>query len=149
MLAKGTEYAIRALVYVRLRNREKKRPGVEEIAREIEAPVAYSAKILQTLTKHHLLDSAKGRGGGFFFSAGQDGLTLYDVIHVMQGDHSFHKCGYGLTDCSDLNPCPMHDRYKSVRDGFYEIARTETIQSMAGRILDGSAVLNRINRWQT
>jgi len=56
LLAKGTEYAIRALVYVRLPNREKKRPGVQEIAREIEAPVAYSAKILQTLTKHHYVE---------------------------------------------------------------------------------------------
>ena len=52
MLAKGTEYALRALVYIQLQNWEQKRPGVEEIAIEIEAPVAYSAKILQNLTKH-------------------------------------------------------------------------------------------------
>jgi len=143
VLAKGTEYAIRALVFVQLRNWEQKRPGVEEIARGIVAPEAYSAKILQTLTRHHLLDSMKGRGGGFFFNERQSGLTLYEVIHVMEGDHSFHRCGYGLTDCSDSNPCPLHDRYKTVRDGFYEIAKTETIQSMAGKILDGNAVLNR------
>ena len=85
MLSKSTEYAIRALVFIQLKNNADIRPGVGEIAREIEAPVAYSAKILQTLTKKGLLDSMKGRGGGFFFRDNQSDLTLYDVIHVMEG----------------------------------------------------------------
>ena len=55
MLTKSTEYAIRALVFIQLKNSEDIRPGVAEIAQEIEAPVAYSAKILQTLTKKGLL----------------------------------------------------------------------------------------------
>lgn len=143
MLTKGTEYAIRALVYVQLKNWEQKRPGVEEIAKEIEAPVAYSAKILQTLTKHKLLDSMKGRGGGFFFNGNQSDLTLYDVIHVMEGDACFHKCGFGLKNCNNSNPCPLHDQYKVVRDGFYNIVKTETINSLAERIRDGNAVMNR------
>ncbi len=144
MLAKGTEYAIRALVYVQLKNWEQKRPGVEEIAIEIEAPVAYSAKILQNLTKHKLLDSMKGRGGGFFFPNNQSKLSLYDVIHVMEGDESFHKCGFGLKNCNDENPCPLHDHYKTVRDGFYHIVKTESIDFLARKINRGEAVLNRL-----
>lgn len=142
MLAKGTEYAIRALVYVQLKNWEEKRPGVGEIAKEIEAPEAFSAKILQTLARHKLLESMKGRGGGFFFSNNQSQITLYDVIHVMEGDAFFHKCGFGLKNCSEENPCPLHYQYKEVRNRFYEIARTETIKSLAERIRNGSAVLN-------
>ena len=101
MLAKSTEYAIRALVYIQLKNRQQKRPGVGEIAREIDAPEAYSAKILQTLAKHKLLDSMKGRGGGFFFNEGQTNLMLYDVIHIMEGDACFHKWGFGLKECNN------------------------------------------------
>jgi len=144
MLSKSTEYAIRALVYVQLKNWEQKRPGVGEIAKEIEAPEAYSAKILQTLTKHNLMDSMKGRGGGFFFSDNQSNLTLYDVIHVMEGDGCFHKCWFGLKNCNNEIPCPLHEKYKVVRDKFYEIVRTETIQSLAKSILEGDAVLNRV-----
>jgi Rrf2 family protein len=135
MLTKSTEYAIRALVYVQLQNWLKKRPGVEEIAREIEAPEAFSGKILQTLTKHKLLDSMKGRGGGFFFDENESHLTLYDVIH---------KCGFGLKNCNNENPCPLHDRYIEVRDGFYNIVKSETINSLAKKILEGNAVLNRM-----
>lgn len=144
MLSKSTEYAIRALVFVQLRNWEQKRPGVGEIAKEIEAPEAYTAKILQTLTKNKLMDSMKGRGGGFFFNDNQSNLTLYDVIHVVEGDGCFHKCGFGLKQCNNDNPCPLHEKYKVVRDGFFEIVKTETIKSLSEKILHGDAVLNRL-----
>ena len=144
MLSKSTEYAIRALVFVQLRNWEQKRPGVNEIAKEIEAPEAYTAKILQTLTKNKLLDSMKGRGGGFFFYGNQSNLTLYDVVHVVEGDACFHKCGFGLKQCNHDNPCPLHEKYKVVRDGFFEIVKTETIKSLSEKILHGDAALNSI-----
>lgn len=144
MLSKSTEYAIRALVYVQLKNWLQKRPGVLEIANEIEAPTAYTAKILQILTKHKLLDSMKGRGGGFFFNNEQKALRLYDVIHVMEGDACFYKCGFGLKQCNNDNPCPLHEKYKVIRDGFYEIVITETIETLSEKIRSGKAVLNRL-----
>jgi len=144
MLSKSTEYAIRALVFVQLRNWEQKRPGVGEIAKEIEAPEAYTAKILQILTKNKLVDSAKGRGGGFFFDENQSNLSLYDVMHVIEGDACLHKCGFGLKQCNEKNPCPLHEKYKIVRDGFFEIVKTETIKSLSEKINQGAAVLNRI-----
>ena len=142
MLTKTTEYAIRALVYIQLQNWEDKRPGIIEIAREIEAPEAFSAKVLQTLTRHKLLSSMKGRGGGFFFNKDHPDLTLYQVIHVMEGDQVFTGCSFGLKNCNEHNPCPLHDRYIKVRQVMYNIAVTETIQSLSQKIADGNAVLN-------
>lgn len=144
MLSKSTEYAIRALVYVQLQNWEQKRPGVGEIAQEIDAPLAYTAKILQTLTRNKLMGSMKGRGGGFFFNNNSSNLTLYDVIHIVEGDHCFLKCGFGLKQCNNENPCPLHDKYTIVRDGFLDIVNTETIKSLSEKILHGDAVLSRI-----
>jgi Rrf2 family protein len=143
MVSKSSEYAIRALVFVQLRNWEQKRPGVDEIAKEIEAPEAYTAKILQTLTKNKLMDSMKGRGGGFFFNDNQSNLSLYDVIHVVEGDACFHKCGFGLKQCNSDNPCPLHEKFIVVRDGFLDIVKTESIKSLSEKILHGDAVLNR------
>ncbi|MFC2090774.1 RrF2 family transcriptional regulator [Bacteroidota bacterium] len=141
MLSKSTEYAIRALVFIQLCNWNERRPGVGEIAKEIEAPEAYTAKILQTLTKSKLLNSMKGRGGGFFYEENQSSLTLYDVIHAVEGDACFHKCGFGLKQCHDNNPCPFHEKYKVLRDGFFKIVKTETIKSFSEKILHGDAVL--------
>lgn len=143
MLSRSTEYAIRALVFIQLQNWDSKRPGVAEIAQKIESPGAYTAKILQTLAKHKLINSIKGRGGGFFFDESEH-LTLYEVIHVMEGDACFYKCGFGLKSCNNDNPCPLHDQYKIIRDGFFEIVKTETIQSLSRKIAEGTAVLNYV-----
>ena len=143
MLTKSSKYAIRALVYIQLQNWNDQRPGAGEIAREIKAPDAFLAKILQSLTKHKLLGSMKGRGGGFFFSENESSLTLYDVIHVMEGDACFNKCGFGFRNCDKENPCPLHDKYIVVREQYYEIAKSETIQSLARKVIEGDAVLNQ------
>lgn len=143
MLTKSTEYAIRALVYVQLQNWKEMRPGVPEIALEIEAPTAFTAKILHVLTSRAILGSMKGRGGGFFFTDNQSDLSLYQVIMVMEGDRLFTKCGFGLKNCSDNNPCPLHDRYVVLRADLLKMAHSETIASLAKKISSGQAVLNR------
>jgi Rrf2 family protein len=142
MITKSSKYAIRALVYIQLQNWQNKRPGVPEIAREIEAPEAYCAKILHTLTTHSLLESMKGRGGGFFFFENQSNLTLYKVILVMEGDSAFNKCGFGLKNCSDAQPCPLHKEYSTLREGLLSLTRSETIESLSTKILNKEAVLN-------
>lgn len=143
MLSRATEYAIRALVYIQLQNWKGKRPGVPGIAGEIEAPAAFTAKILHAMTRQGMLRSMKGRGGGFFFENNLSELTLYKVILVMEGDGLFTRCGFGLKNCSDQNPCPLHDAFIPVRDGLLELARSETIRSLAEKVRDGHAVLNR------
>jgi len=143
MLSKSTEYAIRALIFIQLQNWREKRPGVVEIATEIEAPTAFSAKILHTLTTHRLLNSMKGRGGGFFFTNNNSELTIYEVIMIMEGDMLFTDCGIGLKNCSDKNPCPLHEQYYQIRDQLLIMAKSNTISLMAEKIRNGEAVINR------
>ena len=143
MLTRSTEYAIRALVYVQLQNWKELRPGVAEISREIEAPAAFTAKILHTLTSRNILESMKGRGGGFFFPDNQSEVSLYQIIIVMEGDKLFTKCGFGLKHCNDANPCPLHDQYISLRSELLKMAQSETVDSLAQKIHQGQAVLSR------
>jgi Rrf2 family protein len=143
MLGKSTKYAIRALVFIQLRNQSHRRPGVLEIAREIGSPPAYTAKIMQCLTRNKLVDSMKGRGGGLFFGNTKQ-LSIYDVVQVMEGDRCFHSCGFGLMSCDTSNPCPLHDKYTVIRDGFYNLVKTETIQSLSEKISDGNAVIKSL-----
>jgi Rrf2 family protein len=148
MLTKSAEYALRALVFVQLQNWKELHPGVPEIAREIEAPTAFTAKILHILTSRSILGSMKGRGGGFFFDDNQSNLSLYQVIMVMEGDKLFTKCGFGLKNCNDENPCPLHEKHVILRKGLLEMAQTETIGSLAKKIQEGNAVLNRAMPFQ-
>jgi Rrf2 family protein len=143
MIGKASEYAIRSLVYIFLQNQVGKRPGYKEIAEKISSPVPFTAKILQSLARAELVSSMKGRGGGFFFDDSADPLSLYKIIRVMEGEKFFIKCGFGLKRCDAENPCPLHDEYSLVRDGFFKLVTNQTIQSLASRINERQAVLIR------
>jgi Rrf2 family protein len=115
-----------------------------DIAQSVEAPQAFTAKILQTLSKHNLIQSMKGRGGGFFFNESQQQISLFDVINVMEGDNLFTQCGFGLKTCDDDHPCPLHEEYKKLIDGFYQILSTQTIEEVAEKVRTGRATISRL-----
>ncbi len=96
------------------------------------------------LAKHGLLESLKGRGGGFFFEDNQSDLSLRDVIQVMEGDTCFNKCGIGLKNCDSVYPCPLHDQYEKIRDSFHQLALSEMIHPLSMKVIKGNAVINRL-----
>lgn len=134
MFNKETEYALRGLIYVKLQNLKKRRPGITEIAKEIDAPPFFTAKILQRLVRFGLLESVKGKGGGFFFDENKPDLTLMRLITTTEGDRSFYACGIGLKQCSDKDPCPLHEKYAPIRDAINKLVSEETIGSLADKV---------------
>ena len=131
MFNKETEYALRALVYIQQQNSNGRRPGIVEIAKEIEAPQFYVGKILQRLVRQGFLNSLKGKGGGFFFDSSKPDLPLKDLVIATEGDKAFTGCGFGLKKCNGEKPCPMHHQYAPIRESINTLLSTETIQSFA------------------
>jgi Rrf2 family protein len=143
---KETEYALRALVYIQLQNNNKRRPGIAEIAAEIETPPSFTAKILQRMVKQGFIESVKGIGGGFFFNELKETLTLKRVIVSIEGDSLFSGCGFGLKHCDENNPCPLHHDYAPIRDAMNKLVKEESIQSMAKKYSENkNTTLSRLN----
>jgi len=134
MFNKETEYALRGLVYIKQQNIKGRRPGTAEVAKEIDAPPFYTAKILQRLVRTGFLESLKGKGGGFYFDPSKPDIPLINLISSIEGDSSFSGCGFGLRECSDSNPCPLHEKYAPVRDAIYKMFSEETVQSLARKV---------------
>ncbi|MEA1875228.1 MAG: Rrf2 family transcriptional regulator [Bacteroidota bacterium] len=142
MLSKTSEYGIRALIFIQSENQAGKRPKVPEIAKGIGSPAHYTAKVLQTLAKHKLVSSAKGRGGGFYFQKEADPTSLYDVIKLLEGESYFNRCGFGLDNCSDEHPCPMHDDYHPIREKYIQTVSRLTIHDLALKVGQNKAYLH-------
>lgn len=134
MFNKETEYALRSLVYIKLQNLRERRPGIAEVAREIDAPPFYVAKILQRLVRTGFINSVKGKGGGFFFDKNKPDLPLSILISSTGSDRAFTGCGFGLRHCDENNPCPLHERYAPIRDSINRLVSEETIQSLAEKV---------------
>jgi Rrf2 family protein len=134
MFNKETEYALRGLVYIQLQNLKGRRPGTAEVAKEIEAPPFFTAKILQRLVRTGFLESLKGKGGGFFFDPEKSDLPVVQLVSAIEGDSSFSGCVFGLKHCDKDNPCPLHQKYVPIRESINKLLSDETVQSLAEKL---------------
>ena len=142
MFSKACEYGIRASVYIYLETaRKQSRLSISDIAKEIDSPEPFTAKILQKLSRQDIISSIKGPGGGFYTSPKQEKITLLQIVQALDGPNLLTKCGLGLKSCSELHPCPLHDQYKVVRNGLEKILRENTVASLSTDLKSGMAHL--------
>ncbi len=121
MFSKTCEYAIRAMIFIAQKTKEGRRVGIKEIAKGIDSPEHFIAKILQELSRKGLLQSAKGPNGGFYLDNDSLDQPLADIVRAVDGDKIFQGCGLGLKQCSETHPCPIHHDFKKIRKGLLEM----------------------------
>jgi Rrf2 family protein len=141
MFSKACKYAIRSLIYLASRSGEPEKTGLREIAAEIDSPVAFTAKIMQILSKQNLVNSAKGPHGGFFIDTHAPEIKLIEVVKAIDGTQSIYGCGLGLNSCSESQPCPIHHEFSTIRDGLANLLNEQTIQQLARELKEGKSVL--------
>jgi len=137
MFSKTCEYGIRATIYICANGLQENKIGIPDISKNIEAPSHFTAKILQILVHSDILSSQKGINGGFYMNSQQRQHHLIDVVRALDGDVLFSGCGLGLKKCSDDEPCPLHDKFKSVRNNLKKMMETTTINEMARMLKKG------------
>lgn len=145
MISKACQYGIRATVFVACRAGKDKKVQVKEIAREVDAPEAFTAKILQTLNKHQVLTSLKGPFGGFYLEDWQLEQPVLSIVQAIDGMSVFRACGLGLQHCSELHPCPMHDKFKTARETLRSVFQDTTIGQLAAQMQQGTSFLNNFH----
>lgn len=141
MFSQATKYATKAVIYIWTQSLEDKKVGAKEIGRKIDAPEAFTAKILQTLVKAKLIGSVKGPNGGFFTNESHAKITLIDVVKAIDGDHLFSGCGLGLPKCSEKNPCPLHFEIVKVRQRIDVMLTSKSIKLLAVEVIKGETQL--------
>lgn len=144
MISKSCKYAIRASVYIASKAGQEIKLGVKEIAAQIEAPEAFTAKILQILNKHQIVTSLKGPYGGFFCQPYQLQQSVLKIVHAVDGPAVFRECVMGLNQCSDDHPCPMHHRYAKTRDQILQSFQETTLGALARDYVSGSTYLKNL-----
>jgi len=142
MFSKACEYAIKAIVFIAKGSLDGRRSNLKEIAKGIESPEAFTAKILQLLVKNQFIYSQKGAHGGFEMEQAKiKSLGLMAVVLAVDGDNLTNRCVLGLKQCSGINPCPFHEKYSPVRMNLIHILETTTIYDLAVGLISGRTSL--------
>src|SRR5262249_57708303 len=92
--------------------------GAASIARAIGAPQNYLGKLLKALAEEGLVESQKGLGGGFRLARDPRTISLLDVVEPIEHVTRWSGCILGRPECSEADPCAIHDRWKSGRDAY-------------------------------
>ncbi len=144
MFSKTCEYAIRATIYVAVKSLEDKRVSLKDIAKKIDSPVAFTAKILQQLAKHDILKSVMGPTGGFEIEKEKiDKIKLSQIVDAMDGNAIYKGCGLGLKACNAAKPCPVHDKFAKIRDDLKDMLESTSLYELATGLEVGLTFLKR------
>lgn len=132
MFTKTTEYALRATILIARESSETNKVGIDFIAASIGSPRSFTAKILQKLSKDNaVVTSVKGPNGGFYIDEKARASPIAKVLEAMGELDVIYKCVLGLPQCSDDNPCPMHEKYRTIKPRLIALFNEKTIGDLA------------------
>lgn len=144
MFSKACEYGIRATVYIAKQSLESKRVSLVDIARQIDSPEAFTAKILQQLVRNSIISSIKGPNGGFEIEKSKlPKIKLSQIVYAIDGDSIYRGCGLGLAECSEEAPCPVHDKFKKIRNELRAMLENTSLNELALGLKKGLTFLKR------
>ncbi len=103
LITRNTDYAVRALCCIT--EQEKNIVSTDQMVKSLQMPRPFLRKILQILNKKRLLNSYKGKGGGFALALPPEKISLLDVMEIFQGPTRLNECKFKKTDCSLISSC--------------------------------------------
>lgn len=144
MFSKACEYGIKATIYIAVKSQQNIKANLNDISKEIDSPVAFTSKILQKLTKSKILISTKGSTGGFEIKNNKMAtIMLSQIVVAIDGDDVYKGCGLGFNNCNENKPCPVHHKYKQIRNDLRQMLETTSLLDLSKDINCGITFLKR------
>lgn len=114
LYSKGCEYTLRALVSG---VRRGKGAGfrVEDACRDAGVPESFTRKGFQRLVHSEVLRTVRGPGGGYHLNVDSKGISVLQMVKILDGKDTFDHCVMGLSHCADQAPCPIHPVWKRMK----------------------------------
>jgi Rrf2 family protein len=133
MLSKKAQYAIKALSY--LSERYEQGPVlIGEIAEKQRIPLKFLERILLDLNKAGVLNSKKGKGGGYFLAGPPESVSLARVIRIVDGPIALLPCVslnfYQKCDDCDEQSCRLNVVFADVRDAMLSVLENRTLRDI-------------------
>lgn len=92
LITRNTDYTVRALCYIA--DLKEETISVNQMVKSLKMPQPFLRKILQILNKEGLLNSYKGKGGGFALALPPEKIFLMDLMKIFQGPIKLNECKF-------------------------------------------------------
>ncbi len=134
MLSKKAQYAFRALTHL-VEKYEQGPVLISEISKKKKVPLKFLENILLELKKAGILESKKGKGGGYYLKKDPAKVHMANIIRIVDGPIALLPCVslYFYERCKNCDEkfCALHDIMINVRDATLNILEHQTLQDLA------------------
>lgn len=137
MLSKKAKYAIKAVLV--LAESETDEPvRIADLARQERIPVKFLEAILLSLRNAGVLQSRRGKGGGYQLARDPRKITLGQIVRMFDGPLAPVPCAsvtayVPCADCPDEARCGVRLAMKQVRDATARVLDHTSIATLSRR----------------
>jgi Rrf2 family protein len=135
-LSQTSEYALRATAWLASLSSREPVPA-RDLAKHSGVPSHYLSKILRRLVLAGILESQKGKAGGFTLARPPHAITFKDVLLAVDAFPLSERCAFGWGACNSASPCPLHGPWTAISQEFRDWAARTTFADLGD--LSGNA----------
>lgn len=124
------QYALRAVYELALRQEEAPFK-IGAIADSQGIPVRFLENILNSLKGAGIVDSARGKDGGYFLTRDADKITVGEIIRFVQGPFDPVECiSHEERACNIFEDCVFRPLWERAREALETVYDSTTIQDL-------------------
>ncbi len=121
-------YALRAMGY--LADHKHQEPILTQvISEQTGIPKNFLSKILHRLVQGGLIQSVRGRRGGFVLARPGSEITLKEVLGLFMRLEDFQRCFLGFDTCD--GSCGLHHKWQHIARQFEKMLQETTVHEIA------------------
>ena len=137
MLSKKTKYALNALVYI-ARHPDRQPIPSRVISEEQNIPLKFLEAILVELKNARILNSKKGKYGGYSLNHPPEGINMADITRLFDGSIALVPCVTTrfyerCEECIDEKTCGIRQVFMEIRHETLEKMKNATLANILER----------------
>ncbi len=137
MLSRKTKYALNALIHL-ARKLDQGPILISQISEEEQIPKKFLEAILLDLRKAGILNSKKGKGGGYYLIKNPEEVDLATIVRLFDGAIALLPCvseNYyePCEECKDESFCGLRSVMQEVRDATVQMLQDTTLADILRR----------------
>ena len=102
--------------------------SVKAIAEAEGLPYELLRKVFQRMTKAGIVESIRGKQGGFRLAMTPEDITMYRVLEAVQGKVVVNRCVSDKECCPNQKVCQLHGGIRTLQGEISSLLKQSTLQ---------------------
>jgi Rrf2 family protein len=129
-ITRQADYAIRAVRYLAKQEGSEKRVATSTVAKEMQIPPSFLAKIISQLSIAGLLRTSRGARGGVTLAREAKDISVLDVVEAIDGPILLNECVGTTEPCVFQGDCLVHPIWQEVQESLVSKLRATRFNAL-------------------